>query len=184
MAHTDIRKNPTATRFDIHAAFDEWLEGLDTDRPALTGRCMETLAGAMGVDMAVRDAVILSIICSNDPEYDADKIRALAFGPGTGWTAAWCERMMYRSVGLDADGKDASRAARAIGMLSGIAEHVGAIDMGLPAQPFAVIGYVLWWMGDERAMTSAMRALAIDGECSLAAIVVNAIHADRWPGRD
>lgn len=33
-------------------------------------------------------------------------------------------------------------------------------------------------------MLAAMRALAIDEECSLAAIVAAAIHGDQWPNRN
>ena len=57
-------------------------------------------------------------------------------------------------------------------------------DLKLQVQPLAIISYILWWMGDGRAMLTAMRALAIDEECSLAAIVAAAIHGDLWPNRN
>ena len=57
-------------------------------------------------------------------------------------------------------------------------------DLKLQAQPFAITSDILWWVGDERAMLAAMRALAIDEECSLAAIVAAAIHGDQWPNRN
>ena len=66
-------------------------------------------------------------------------------------------------------------------MLFDIVEAVEDIDIELQAQPLAVISYLLWWMGDARAMLAAMRAVAIDEECSLAAIVIGAVHGGRWP---
>ena len=69
-------------------------------------------------------------------------------------------------------------------MLVDIVDTVEDTDLKLQAQPLAIISYILWWMGDERAMLAAMRALAIDEECSLAAIVAAAIHGDRWPNRN
>ena len=186
MASASIKENPTTTQSDLlRNAFDEWLDGLDTDHPTLTTHSMEVLAKAMGRNMAVRDAILLSVICSNSPEYDTDKLREYAFNPmRREQLAAWCERMMTWSFRRAGSKKDTSKVAKAIEMLSDIVGNVESIDVKLQAQPFAVIGYMLWWMGDKRAMLCAMRAVALDEECSLAAIVVAAIHGDRWPGRD
>ena len=36
MTSTSIKGNPTTTQSDLRNAFDEWLDGLDTDHPTLT----------------------------------------------------------------------------------------------------------------------------------------------------
>ena len=186
MASASIKENPTTTQSDLlRNAFDEWLDGLGSGHPTLTKHGMGILARAMRENMAVRDAILLSVVCSNSPEYDTDKLRDYAFTPiRRGQLATWCERMMAWSLERGGSKKNKSKVAKAIGMLSDIAENVESIDVKLQAQPFAVIGYMLWWMDDRRAMPAAMRAVALDEECSLAAIIVAAIHGDRWPGRD
>lgn len=40
--------------------------------------------------------------------------------------------------------------------------------------------YILWWLGDERALPMAVRALACD-EDALAIIVASAIHRGLYP---
>ena len=49
------------------------------------------------------------------------------------------------------------------------------------AQPFAVISYIMWWMGQEGAIAAAISALAIDDRCSLAAIVCSAVERHIGP---
>ena len=78
---------------------------------------------------------------------------------------------------------DKDKVVNASRMLVDIVNTVDT-DLKLQAQPLAIISYILWWMGDERAMLAVMRALAIDEECSLAAIVAAAIHGDQWPNRN
>ncbi|RGX29112.1 DUF4192 domain-containing protein, partial [Bifidobacterium pseudocatenulatum] len=63
---------------------------------------------------------------------------------------------------------DKDKVANASRMLVDIVDIVEDTDLKLQVQPLAIISYILWWMGDERAMLAVMRALAIDEECSLA----------------
>jgi len=58
---------------------------------------------------------------------------------------------------------------------------IGMVPERYHVQPLAIISYVLWWMGDERAMLCAMRALALDENCSLAAIICSAAHRHIGP---
>ena len=59
---------------------------------------------------------------------------------------------------------DMKRCDQAINMLFDI---IDMIPKTYRAQPFAVISYIMWWMGREGAMASAISALAIDDQCSL-----------------
>ena len=184
MTSTSIKENPTTTQI-LHSAFAEWFDGLQTEHPTLSKKTMETLAESMRKNMAVRDALLMSGICAGHSEYDTDKLREYALNPmRREQLAGWCERMMKWSFADAGQKVSKGKTAKAVEMLFDIAENVESIDVKLQSQPFAVIGYMLWWMGDERAMLCAMRAVALDEECSLAAIVVAAIHGDRWPGRD
>jgi len=44
-----------------------------------------------------------------------------------------------------------------------------------------VLAYVMWWMGDSRAVAFALRCLMLDEDCSLAAIVCSAYQRGVMP---
>ena len=159
-------------------AFEEWLSGLDMERPALSEQSKKTLAESMRASMAWRDSILVSATCSNSSEYDAVKLKGFAFHREH---EEWLGRMISGSLKDETLDEDRTVCRRAVGMLFDIVEAVEDIDIELQAQPLAVISYLLWWMGDARAMLAAMRAVAIDEECSLAAIVIGAVHGGRWP---
>jgi hypothetical protein len=48
-------------------------------------------------------------------------------------------------------------------------------------QPLAVAGYILWWMGEGKALEYALRALGLDQGCTLAAIVCSALEQGVGP---
>ena len=74
---------------------------------------------------------------------------------------------------------DMARCGHGIGMLLDI---IAMVPESYHVQPLAVTGYILWWLGDDRAMPcAAIRALAIDEGCSLAAIVCSAVHRHVGP---
>ena len=80
---------------------------------------------------------------------------------------------------LDASRKpDTKRCDNGVNMMFDI---IGMVPERYHVQPLAIISYVLWWMGDERAMLCAMRALALDENCSLAAIICSAAHRHIGP---
>ena len=81
MAAIDIKETPSATTFELVTAFDEWLDGLDTPQATLTKHSMEILAKSMRKSMALRDAMLLSVICAGNPEYDKGKLRDYAAAP-------------------------------------------------------------------------------------------------------
>lgn len=184
MAAIDIKETPSTTTFAT--AFDEWLDGLDTPQATLTKHSMEILAKSMRKNMALRDAILLSVICAGNPEYDKGKLRDYAAAPRipNHQLSEWCERMMKWSFAHAGHETDKDKVLNASRMLVDIVAAVEDTDLKLQVQPLAIISYILWWMGDGRAMLTAMRALAVDEECSLAAIVAAAIHGDRWPNRN
>ena len=81
MAAIDIKETPSATTSELATAFDEWLDGLDTPQATLTKHSMEILAKSMRKSMALRDAMLLSVICAGNPEYDKGKLRDYAAAP-------------------------------------------------------------------------------------------------------
>lgn len=184
MAGIGIKENTSTTTEGLATAFDEWLDGLDTMQATPTKHSMEILAKSMRESMALRDAMLLSVVCAGNPEYDADKLRDYAAAPHipNQQLAEWCERIMKWSFAHA--GRETDKVSNAVRMLADITETVEDIDLSLQAQPLAIISYILWWMGDRSAMLPAKQALAIDEECSLAAIVVAAIHGDQWPNRN
>ena len=186
MAAIDIKETPSATTSELAAAFDEWLDGLDTPQATLTKHSMEILVKSMRKSMALRDAMLLSVICAGNPEYDKDKLRDYAAAPRipNHRLSEWCERMMKWSLAHAGHETDKDKVANASRMLVDIVDTVEDTDLKLQVQPLAIISYILWWLGDGRAMLTAMRTLAIDEECSLAAIVAAAIHGDLWPNRN
>lgn len=60
-------------------AFEEWLSGLDMERPALSEQSKKTLAESMRASMAWRDSILVSAALSNSSEYDAVKLKGFAF---------------------------------------------------------------------------------------------------------
>lgn len=186
MAAIGIKETPSATTSELATAFDEWLDGLDTPQATLTKHNMEILAKSMRKSMALRDAMLLSVICAGNLEYDKGKLRDYAAAPRipNHQLSEWCERMMKWSFAHAGHETDRDKVLNASRMLVDIVDTVEDTDLKLQAQPLAIISYILWWMGDERAMLAVMRALAVDEECSLAAIVAAAIHGDQWPNRN
>ena len=179
MQTIDKKSTTAETLADLFRdAFEEWLSGLDMERPALSEQSKKTLAESMSASMAWRDSILVSAALSNSPEYDEAKLKGFAFHKEH---EEWLGRMISGSLKDETLDEDRTVCRRAVGMLFDIVEAVEDIDIELQAQPLAVISYLLWWMGDARAMLAAMRAVAIDEECSLAVIVIGAVHGDRWP---
>ena len=144
----------------LQEPFSEWMDELadessgdDDSSPEcrLSRNGAGALAIAMQQTMAVRDALLVSIIVD--------------------------ERRSSRDflMGFMADTK---RCDNGVNMMFDI---IGMVPERYHVQPLAIISYVLWWMGDERAILCAMRALALDENCSLAAIICSAAHRHIGP---
>ena len=80
MQTIDKKSTTVETLADLFpAAFEEWLSGLDMERPALSEQSKKTLAESMRASMAWRDSILVSATCSNSSEYDAAKLKGFAF---------------------------------------------------------------------------------------------------------
>ena len=76
---------------------------------------------------------------------------------------------------------DEPRCRAGADMLVAMADRV---PESFSVQPLAVLAYVMWWMGDSRAVAFALRCLMLDEDCSLAAIRVLGVPARRDAGVD
>ena len=148
MAAIGIKETPSTTT-SLATAFDEWLDGLDTPQATLTKHSMEILAKSMRKSMALRDAMLLSVICAGNPEYDKGKLRDYAAAPRipNHQLSEWCERMMKWSFAHAGHETDKDKVLNASRMLVDIVDTVEDTDLKLQAQPLAIISYILWWMG-------------------------------------
>ena len=135
------------------------------------------LAIAMQQTMAVRDALLVSIIV-DERRSSRDFLMGFMANPTLPGNTRHLEESLNGSF-RDASRKpDTKRCDNGVNMMFDI---IGMVPERYHVQPLAIISYVLWWMGDERAMLCAMRALALDENCSLAAIICSAAHRHIGP---
>lgn len=162
-------------------SFARWMDALADEAPGESGpTCGRRLsrndvcrlAVAMEQTFAVRDAVLVSIIVGERRSSRGFLMDFMAC-PTLPGNARRLEELLNASFHDASAGPDLDRCDNGVTMLFDI---IGLVPERYQVQPLAVISYVLWWMGDERAMLCAMRALALDEECSLAAIICSAAH--------
>ena len=51
---------------------------------------------------------------------------------------------------------------KAVDLLLALIDRLDGGDEGWQAQPYETVAYILWWLGDERALPMAVRALYPD----------------------
>lgn len=143
----------------------------------LAQEAQAALAVAMREILAVRDMLILSLIMEPDRVGKRELIR-FASRPHRTDT----QRGLYDLLGEAFD--DAGHAPNTKRCRAGV---TALIDMSrcmpesFAVQPLAVAAYTLWWMGDRLALPCSLECLALDDDCSLAAIVCAACDHDVWP---
>ncbi|PLS30476.1 hypothetical protein Uis1B_1621 [Bifidobacterium margollesii] len=127
------------------------------------------LCVGMGETMAMRDAILLSIMDGTA----ADELIELVANPHSAQSVALvCDTLTqgFRSAKPPADRRRMMRGIEALALL------VSKVPQSYAVQPLTVLGYMLWWTGsDEPAMACSLQALGIDPDCTLAAIVANAV---------
>ena len=136
--------------------FDHWLAGLSAQPQAIDDASIAALVVGMTVTLSIRDALIMSLVAGDTC---ADKRTMMDFAS--------------RSHAPDVQ----SRMCR---------ELQGAFfdERRRPDEPRCRAGadmYVMWWMGDSRAVAFALRCLMLDEDCSLAAIVCSAYQRGVMP---
>ena len=172
----EFMQEPFARWMDALAATSSEHNGLEGVR-GLSRSDIRALAVAMDRAMSVRDSLLVSIVVG-ERQSSREFLMDFMAHPMRPDNARHLEEMLSSSF------RDASRSPDTVRCDNGVTMMFDIIDMvpdRYQVQPLAVISYVLWWMGDERAMLCAMRALALDEDCSLAAIVCSASHRHIGP---
>ncbi|WP_291527687.1 DUF4192 domain-containing protein [Bifidobacterium sp. UBA744] len=158
---------------------DAWLACLDNRRRGLDRESIAYLAVGMRGAVSMRDALIVSLISA---QTDRERLMQLGVRPHRPANSSYLGRVLGSTFD-DAEGRpDAPRCSRGLGML---VQMVRSVPDAYGVQPMAVIAYVLWWVGDIHAGAYAVRALAMDGRCTLALIVLAALEhgiAPAWVG--
>jgi hypothetical protein len=126
------------------------------------------VAVGMHESMGLRDALILSVISQLKL---ADLIEAAVnpTQPGTAQLVSSTLSAVFRDPAQTPDSVVCGHC------LDALVEIHSRVPLPYCAQPLAVMAYLLWWSGrDGEASGAALRALSIDGECTLASIVLSA----------
>lgn len=174
--HCGERGMCDAIHMYLREPLDHWMETLRCGGDL--GRAdMAALAVGMSRTLAIRDALLISIIIDEE-RCPREFLLDFASRPMLPRNACRLEELLSASFHDAAAHPDMARCGRGIGMLLDI---IAMVPESYHVQPLAVTGYILWWLGDDRAMPCAMRALAIDEGCSLAAIVCSAVHRHVGP---
>lgn len=166
--------------------FGRWVDSL-ADPPSggdgpenargLSRNDIRAIAVAMERAMSVRDALLVSIVVREDRS-PREFLMDFMTNPMHPDNSRRLEEILKDSFQDASTTPDTARCDNGVTMMFDIIEMV---PERYQVQPLAVISYVLWWMGDERAMLCALRALALDEDCSLAAIVCSATHRHIGP---
>ncbi|KAB8288525.1 DUF4192 family protein [Bifidobacterium avesanii] len=158
---------------------DDWLACLERGGDGLSRESVASLAAGMREKLAFRDALIVSLLCRG---VDRSQLMELAARPHRPESVRCLSRALNDAF-RDADAApDRRRCERGLKMLAQIAR---AVPPGWRVQPMTLVAYVLWWMGDPRAVVYAVRVLADDERCTLAGIVLSAMEhgiAPAWMG--
>jgi predicted component of type VI protein secretion system len=153
----------------------------DTGYKALP-RCEFLMRVAVGMheSMGLRDSLILSVISQLTP---SELIEAAVnpTQPDTAQLVSSTLSAVFRDSTQRPDQEVCGRC------LDTLVEIHSRVPRTYCVQPLAVMAYLLWWSGrDEEAGGAALRALSIDGECTLASIVLTATEygiSPAWKGR-
>jgi hypothetical protein len=156
----------------------EWLDSLNTGRDQTSLETRQRLTAGMSVSLAIRDALILSTV---DARYHFGAILASAADPHAPSTA----RRMYHTLRTAFDdplwAPDQQRVDTALAILDAMRRDLTSDENEYAAQPLAVSAYLRWWTGQAGALEKAMRALAVQPDTTLAAIVLTALEHDIKP---
>lgn len=152
-----------------------WLCRLDRGMIDLD-EVMVPLAVGINEVLSMRDALILSVVgdaTMRDPRMLMDIVRT----PHARHVVTAVHKALSAEFD-DRDGPDRDRCRTAVLMLAAMAK---VMPERMKVQPLAIISYILWWTGDARAQDYALSCLAIDEECSLAAIVLKSVSNGLYP---
>ncbi|MBW3092245.1 DUF4192 family protein [Bifidobacterium sp. 82T10] len=158
--------------------FGEWLTGLRADpgdEDALHESSVAALAVALRETLSSRDAMILSLIARD--ACDHASMIVFASDPHAVRSRRRFTALLSSSFESE-EGPDIDRCEAGLAMLQHIADTV---PDRWRAQPCAVMAYVLWWLGDGRALRYAVECLVCDDECTLGGIVLSLLERGACP---
>lgn len=158
-----------AIREWIEPAMQAWITQVDAHTDELDTASMERLAVAMKQVLAVRDALIVSLV-ANPEKIDFEQLMAFATKPHETQNRALMKSLLSES--FEHLRPDDDRCHAGLNMLAMMADR---LPTPYDVQPLAVIAYTLWYMGDARSAVVALHCLDKDEDCSLAALVFSAV---------
>ena len=167
----------TVTRRDAADILDLWNRALEHGADRLNAADMRFLAVRMRANLAVRDMILTAVIAG---DLEREQLIGIAANPHGAATSTVMERALS-NVWSNPDAQpDPVKCANAIQTALAIAARA---PEPWSAQPYAVAAYAAWLTGDPDADDWALRALAADEQCSLAAMVAAAVRCNLKPTR-
>lgn len=167
-----------ANRDWIEASFVQWNSNLDEYVSCMTPDHVVFLCVAMADMLAVRDALIVSLVVGGQTTIGTSAMLDMASNPHDPANVARMYRLLNRAFNDERCFPDRRRYACGIGMLEAMASRVAG---RFKVQPLTVAAYASWWLGSEKALGYAERALDLDQECTLARIICSAVAQDLGP---
>ncbi|MCI1935459.1 MAG: hypothetical protein LKJ44_03695 [Bifidobacteriaceae bacterium] len=149
-------------------------EGKEEESHRLVGQerrnFVRDIAIAFNESLGMRDAMILSVVS----ELGEKALVSAGVNAAKQETARMVNTTLSKVFRSKTMVPDFERCTRALDLL--IEVHT-RVPRRYAVQPLAVMAYLLWWSGkNEEASGAALRCLSIDGECTLAGIVLSAIR--------
>lgn len=168
----------SANRDWVEASFVEWNSNLDEYVSRMTADHAVSLCVAMADMLAVRDALIVSLVVGGRMTVDSSAMLDLASNPHDPTNVAQMYRLLNQAFNDKRCFPDRRRCICGIDMLDAMA---GQVAGRFEVQPLTVAAYASWWLGSEQALVYAERALKLDQGCTLAGIICYAIAQDLGP---
>ena len=152
-----------------------WRKRLEGDSEGLDDEAVAMLCIGVNETLSMRDALILSIMS----DISQESLIELVANPHAPRSAALVCKTLTDGFENSDNRPDAQRCQNGIDEL---ARMVCVVPEAYSLQPLAALAYVLWWVGqDEQALACALRALTLDDDCTMAAIVVCAVNRGVHP---
>lgn len=167
-----------ANRDWIEASFAEWNSNLDECVSCMTADHVAFLSVAMADMLAVRDALIVSLVVGGQTTVGTSAMLDMASNPHDPANVARMYRLLNRAFNDERCFPDRRRCVCGIDMLEAMASQVAG---RFEVPPLTVAAYASWWLGSEKALGYAQRALDLDRGCTLARIICSAIAQDLGP---
>jgi hypothetical protein len=155
----------------VRRPFTIWMDNLDNGIGLLDGETLLAFAVGMSETLSIRDAVIVSLVVGKE-QCGLQRMVSFACKPHDPRNVRSMYRLLQQAFNDEHVHIDHNRCSTGLSMMSSVAD---AIPGRFRVQPLAIMGYVCWWLGKEQALQYALQALALDEDCTLAAIVCSAL---------